>query len=254
MSFDAFEPELARAFKGYDDAAADRFFRLVERAGERLGVEFSGLEHVPDGAAILVMNHAFGWDAMLPMAALRRFHRRRVWVLGEHLWWKLPFLRTLAARVGTVDGTPQNVDELLAAGELVLLLPGGLREALKPSELRYRLLWGTRYGFVRAAIRHKAPLVPVAGIGADEVFELAGDAFARGRKWLRRDFPLPRPAWGLPIVHRRALRYMLGEPVQPTLVPGEDEEKAVRRIRREVRGAIEEMLDEELARRLGVHP
>lgn len=61
------------------------------------------------------------------------------------------------------------------AGELVLVLPGGLCEAVKPHELRYRLLWGHRYGFVRAALRHGAPLVPVASLGADDIIHLVGD-------------------------------------------------------------------------------
>ncbi len=131
-------------------------------------------------------------------------------------------------------------------------LPGGLRESLKPRELRYRLLWGKRFGFVKAALRNRAPLVPLAGIGADEIFDLVGDPFARGRSWLRRDFPLPRPAWGLPLLHPRHLRYVIGDPVYPTLRPDEPEEQGLRRLRREVRGAIEEIIDDELAARAGM--
>ncbi len=64
------------------------------------------------------------------------------------------------------------------------MLPGGLREAVKPSALRYRLLWGDRVGFVRAAIRNQAPVVPLATLGGDEIFDFVGDAYARGRRWL----------------------------------------------------------------------
>src|SRR5581483_5113595 len=116
------------------------------------------------------------------------------------------------------------------------VMPGGLREAMKPRELRYRLLWGGRYGFVRAAARSRAPLVPLACVGGDEVFELVGDAFARGARWLgHRAFPIPRPAYGLPIVHRVPLRFVLGEPVPP---PASDDELSLARARREVEGAL----------------
>lgn len=81
---------------------------------------------------------------------------RPVYSLGEHLWWKFPVLRDLAAAAQTVDGTPQNADRLLARGELVLVLPGGLRESIKPSSLRYRLVWA------------------LADVGADDVFQLVG--------------------------------------------------------------------------------
>ncbi len=249
---DGFDPAQTQPYVGYDPKVADWFWRWTERAVDRLHVEVIGIEKVPQGRALFVMNHAFGWDAMLPMAAIRRATSRRVYALGEHLWWKFPFLRTLSSKVGTVDGTPENADALLGADQLVLVLPGGLRESLKPRELRYRLLWGKRFGFVKAALRNRAPLVPLAGIGADEIFDLVGDPFARGRSWLRRDFPLPRPAWGLPLLHPRHLRYVIGDPVYPTLRPDEPEEQGLRRLRREVRGAIEEIIDDELAARAGM--
>jgi 1-acyl-sn-glycerol-3-phosphate acyltransferase len=246
---DGFDPATTRAFSGYDDAVAERFWQLVARASDRLHVEIDGLARVPAGRALFVMNHAFGWDAMLPIAAIRRATGRRVWALGEHLWWRLPFVRRLAAAAGTVDGTPENVDALLAADELVLVLPGGLREAVKPASLRYRLQWGARHGFVRAALRANAPLVPLAGVGADELFDFEGDAFERGRRWLGIDLPLPRPRYGLPIPHFRRWKYMIGEPIPATPLPGETAENTARRLRREVRGALEELIDDELARR-----
>ncbi len=246
---DAFKPDAPLAFRGYDARVADRFWRGVDRAASRLGVVVEGIEHIPAGRALFVMNHAFGWDAMLPMSAIRKATGRRVWALGEHLWWRLPFLRTLAASVGTVDGTPQNVDALLEAEELVLVLPGGLREAVKPHQLRYRLLWGNRYGFVRAAMRNQAPLIPLAGIGADDLFDFEGDAYARGKRWLGVDLPLPRPSFGLPIPHLRKLKYVIGDPIAPDALRGEAPDATARRLRREVRGALEEIIDEELAAR-----
>src|SRR5437868_4181930 len=128
---------------------------------------------------------------------------RAVFSLGEHLWWKVPGVRRVARAVGIVDGTRANADALLADGQLVLVLPGGLREALKPRELRYRLLWGRRYGFVRTAIRNGAPIVPLASIGADDLFDFVGNAYRRGERWLRRTgIPIPLPARILPIPHR----------------------------------------------------
>lgn len=250
---DGFELRSTDAFVGYDDARAERFWSAVHWASRAVRAAVEGIDRIPPGRALLVMNHAFGWDAMIPMAAIRAVTGRRVWALGEHLWWKIPGLRRAAVAVGTVDGTPANVDRLLAADELVLVLPGGLREAMKPAELRYRLLWGERRGFVRAALRNGAPLVPIAGLGADEIFDLVGDAYARGRRWLGRDFPVPRPAWGLPVPHLRGLRYIVGEPVIPRAIPGEEEEARVQRVRREIRGALEELIAEGLASR-GARP
>jgi 1-acyl-sn-glycerol-3-phosphate acyltransferase len=113
------------------------------------------------------------------------------------------------------------------------------------------LLWGHRYGFVRAALRNQAPLVPIVSLGADELFDLVGNAFARARR-LHLPFPLPRPAHLVPIPHFRTLRFEIGEPVPTTDADeGHDEEHHVRRLRREVEGAIHEIFETELARRAG---
>jgi 1-acyl-sn-glycerol-3-phosphate acyltransferase len=208
------------------------------------------LENLPSGRAVLVANHAFGfWDLALAVARIRAQTSRTVWSLGEHLWWKMPMLRRLAAACGVVDGTPENADALLSADELLLALPGGLREALKPRELRYRLLWGHRYGFVRAALRNNAPLVPLACIGGDDVFDLVGNAFERGRS-LHLGLPLPRPLHGLPIPHWVHVRVCIGEPVEVRGRGDSADERGLRSLRREVEGALHEVFEEELARRV----
>jgi 1-acyl-sn-glycerol-3-phosphate acyltransferase len=252
---DHFDAAHKEAFVGFDEADAERFWARAAAWADRVGATLRGVEHLPPGRALIVANHAFGWDVAFAVALVRRSVGRRVWVLGEHLWWEVPFLRGLAARVGVVDGTAANVDRLLARDELVLVLPGGLREALKPRELRYRLLWGNRYGFIRAALRNGAPLVPLAALGADEWVDWVGDPYDRGRRWLRPlgiHLPLPRPWLGLPWVHRVRPEYVFGEPVTPTAGPGaENDAAALRRLRREVEGALHELIEEELARRSG---
>lgn len=250
---DGFEPSSTRAFQGMSARAAARFYGFVDRLGRRLDVEIEGVERVPEGRALIVANHTFGFDIVFPMAAVHQRTGRVVWSLGEHAWWRWPFLRRLAVNVGTVDGTQENAGALLSRDQLVLVLPGGLRESVKPRELRYRLLWGHRYGFVRAAIEHRAPLVPLAAIGADDLFDLVGDPFARGKRLLGRfAVPLPRPWAGLPIPHRVKLRYVFGEPLWPRATPEQaDDFELVRRTRLEVQGALEELIDNELARRAG---
>ena len=163
-------------------------------------------------------------------------------------------MRRLVAAVGTVDGTPENADRLLSHDEIVLVLPGGLREALKPRELRYRLLWGQRYGFVRAAIRNQAPIIPMASVGADDLFDLVGNAYTRGERWLRRNgVPIPLPSRILPIPHFVQLSFIFGEPILPRAGLDEaDNPAVVHRLRREVEGALHELIESELARRSGI--
>jgi 1-acyl-sn-glycerol-3-phosphate acyltransferase len=254
MAIDHFQPSHRDAFSGFEPKTADRFYRGVEWLSDRLRIEVNGIANVPSGRALLVANHSFGWDIVFAMSAIIRETHRPVWALGEHAWWKFPFLRRLAAAVGTVDGTTENVDRLLSSDELVVVLPGGVREAVKPRELRYRLLWGHRYGFVRAAIRNRAPVVPIAAIGADDLFDFVGNAYRRGERWLRRSgIPIPLPSRIFPIPHMVKLRFVIGEPIEPPAQPSDESDLApLRRFRREIEGALHEMIETELARRVGI--
>jgi 1-acyl-sn-glycerol-3-phosphate acyltransferase len=253
MSIDGFRPDHRDAFVGFVPTTAKRFQSVVSWLSRRLHVEVEGIENLPRGRALIVANHAFGWDVVFAMNAVWQRQHRTIWALGEHVWWKVPFVRELAAEVGTVDGTNANADRLLSRDELVIVLPGGLREAVKPRELRYRLLWGHRYGFVRAAIRNQAPLVPLASIGADDIFDFVGNAYRRGERLLRRTgIPVPLPSRILPIPHLVPLRFVFGEPIAPSATPEQiDDPLVVRRLRREVEGALHEILETELARRAG---
>lgn len=252
---DRFHKAQKDAFHGYVKGTARAFGQRLCDVADRLGITLDGVAHLPAGRALLVANHAFGWDVAFAMALIERRTGRRVWALGEHAWWSVPFVRGAAAAVGVVDGTPENVDRLLDRDELVLVLPGGLREALKPRELRYRLLWGRRYGFVRAAIRNQTPMVPLASLGADEWFDWVGDPYQRGQTWLKPlgiPIPLPRPSMGIPRMHMVRPEYLLGAPVRPPATPeAEHDEEALRRTRREVEGALCELIDAALARRAG---
>jgi 1-acyl-sn-glycerol-3-phosphate acyltransferase len=254
MAIDGFRPAHRGAFVAFRPVAAERFYRAVDSLAQRLGVLVDGIENIPAGRALFVANHAFGWDVVFAMGAIWRDTRRPVWALGEHVWWKVPFVRRIASAIGTVDGTAANLDVLLSRDELVLVLPGGLREAVKPRELRYRLLWGHRYGFVRAAIRNQAPIIPLVSIGADDVFDFAGNAYRRGERWLRRSgIPIPLPAHILPIPHLVRLQFVIGEAIPPPAREKADDETTVRRLRREVEGSLHEIIEAELARRCGIN-
>lgn len=241
------------AMRPLSTGGADHLFAITDWVARRLRITVDGMENIPSGRALLVANHAFGWDIVFAMSAIRAQTGRTVWALGEHVWWKIPLVRRIAASFGTVDGTQENADKLLSRDELLLVMPGGVREALKPRELRYRLLWGHRYGFIRAAIRNRAPIVPIASIGADEVFDLLGNAFLRGNRWLRGSgIPIPLTSRLLPIPHIVPIKFVVGEPIPPPAASSGSSEVLVKRLRREVEGALHELFEQELARRVGI--
>ena len=90
-------------------------------------------------------------------------------------------------------------------------------------------------------------------IGADDLFDFVGNAYRRGERLLRRTgIPIPLPSRILPIPHLVPLRFVFGEPIAPPAPEAANDEDVVRRFRREVEGALHELIETELARRVGI--
>jgi len=134
-------------------------------------VETHGIQQVPPGRVLLIANHAgqFAYDgAMLGMSMLLAAEPPRVCRgMGEYFLWKVPWLGTTAARMGTMVGTPENCVAVLEDGGCVMAFPEGARGANKPFRKRYQLQrFGT--GFMRLALETDTPIVPVGIVGSEE--------------------------------------------------------------------------------------
>jgi len=175
----------------------DRYFR----------VESHGIENVPtDGPAILVANHGGVLPvdaAMLCFDVLRKLEPPRIpRAVADHFVPRLPVVSRLFARCGAVSGTRSNVAHLLQRGELVVIFPEGVTGPAKRFRDRYRIqAW--RVGFAELAIRHHAPVVPVAIVGSEESWPLAAKL---GMRWFGAPY-LPIPAWPLPLPTHYFIHY-----------------------------------------------
>jgi 1-acyl-sn-glycerol-3-phosphate acyltransferase len=136
--------------------------------------EAEGLENVPaSGGALLVSNHsgALPPDAAMIAKAIKEEHPhpRPVNITVEHFFKGYPGFSMLIPKIGCVAAHPANVQRLLYdEGELVLVFPEGRKGTEKLYKDRYRLRRFGRGGFVEAAMRARAPIVPVCVVGAEE--------------------------------------------------------------------------------------
>jgi len=137
-----------------------------------------GIENVPEkGRVLLVGNHTLFGVLDVPVMIYELATKRGVFprALGDHLHFRVPLWRDLLATYGVVDGTRENCAALMRADEPVLVFPGGGREVAKRKGEKYQLIWKTRIGFARLAIRHRCPIVPFAAVGAEEAFDILLD-------------------------------------------------------------------------------
>ena len=79
-----------------------------------------------------------------------------------------------------------DAHRLLAAGELTAVFPEGYKGLGKHFKDRYKLQRFGRGGFVAAALRAKAPIVPCSIVGSEEIYPMIADV-----KLLARLFGLP---------------------------------------------------------------
>jgi 1-acyl-sn-glycerol-3-phosphate acyltransferase len=152
----------------------------------------TGLENIPaEGPVLLVGNHSGGTliaDTFVfaqsfydHFGADRRFHQ-----LAHDLVFKLVGPRTLIQRYGTVPASPQNMKAALDRDSALLVYPGGDEETYRPSWESDQIDFAHRTGFVRLALEHRVPIVPVVAIGGQETALFLG----RGRRlarWLHLD-------------------------------------------------------------------
>ena len=178
--------------------------------------------------------------------------------LGDHNHFAVPVWRDLLTRLGVVRGTRENCGRLFAAGEAVLVFPGGGREVFKHKGEKYALVWKERVGFARLAIQYGVPIVPFASVGVEDMFEIVLDADdvlsspighllrALGiteRPWFRHGEILPPVArgtgpGGLPRIERQY--FLFDAPIRTDRVRGRhDDPEVCFALRTQVRSAVE---------------
>jgi 1-acyl-sn-glycerol-3-phosphate acyltransferase len=173
---------------GFDEQFAEAVFPLFEFLyGVWWRVEVEGVRNVPaHGRALLVANHAgslFPFDAAMMTMAIMKEHPLPRWPRFMVLDWAfvLPFASSFMRRCGGVPASPSNAIRLLEQNELVMAFPEGIKGTGKPFAERYRVQRFGRGGFVEIALRAQAPIVPVAVVGAEEIYPKIGESRALAR-------------------------------------------------------------------------
>ena len=145
-----------------------------------------GLERIPKrGSVLLVGNHSGGNmtpDTLVFTLAFATYFgvERRFFQLAHNLVLLMPWLRMLR-RYGTVAASPQNAAKALSTDSALLVYPGGDWEVHRPSWEAGRVDFAGRKGFIRLALDHDVPIVPVVSAGGQEtaLFLSRGDRLAR---------------------------------------------------------------------------
>lgn len=178
---------------GFDPHLNDAIFLPLLRVlfNSWFRVEVSGIENLPrDGAALVVANHAgvLPFDGLMTAVAVHDKHptHRDLRLLAADMVFDMPMLGQAARKAGHTMACTADAHRLLAAGELTAVFPEGYKGLGKHFKDRYKLQRFGRGGFVGAALRTKAPIVPCSIVGSEEIYPMIADV-----KLLARLFGLP---------------------------------------------------------------
>ncbi len=139
---------------------------------------FFGLDNIdPDKPSLFVANHTL-YALDMPLLCAEIYRRKGILVRGlaDQAQLAVPLWRNLVVRAGGVNGSRENCEALMDAGEHVLVFPGGGREVMKRKGEAYDLIWKQRTGFARLAVKHGYPIIPSAAIGGETIFHILVDA------------------------------------------------------------------------------
>ena len=156
--------------------------RLLSRFYFRADVR--GLENVPaTGPVLLVGNHSGGTMIADTFVFAQAFYdhfgpERDFHQLAHDLLFKVPGVRALVQRYGTIPASPANMKLALDRDAALLVYPGGDHETYRPSWESSEIGFDGRTGFVELALEHDVPVVPVVAIGGQET----GLFLGRGRR------------------------------------------------------------------------
>ena len=218
-------------------------------------IETKGLEHLPaQGRAVLVGNHRGfqPWDAVMVLHIIHGHTGRVPRFLVHPGLLKFPPIAKFIARLGGVLACRENAARLLEADEFLGILPEGVEGAFSVYRNAYKLGSFGRDDFVKFALRHRAPIVPFVIVGSADALPM----FARikSRWWTRHmqwpyipiSLPAPLPSkWHIEFLP--PLRVHQSHPPEAAA-----DRSVVAAISLDVRGRMQQAIDEILSRRRSI--
>ncbi|WP_341926289.1 1-acyl-sn-glycerol-3-phosphate acyltransferase [Nocardioides psychrotolerans] len=248
---------------GFDQEVTQRFFMAALRpiAEKWFRIEVRGIDNIPaDGGALVVSNHSgtIPVDGLMTMVSIHDHTGRFLRPLGADLVFSMPLVSSLARKGGATLACSEDAERMLRGGELVGVWPEGFKGIGKPYADRYKLQRFGRGGFVSAALRTGVPIVPLAVVGAEEIYPLVGNIPGLARILgvpyipITPFFPLLGPLGLVPLPSKWLLEF--GEPIRTDDYDGaaSDDPMLVFNVTDQVRETIQQTLYSLLMQRQSV--
>lgn len=216
--------------------------------------EVEGLEHLATGRPGLIVGYhgrPVAHDLCMLSVTMHRQLGYMPHAIVHAAFGRSRGLAYVADQLGFVTGDDASLRAALDRGEHVIVTPGGTREGCRSRHQRYQVSWGPRTGYLKLALRHDLPIIPVAASGVDDAYVGLNDGYVWGK---RMRIPAKLPLWlgvgvgglwpmALPFPVK--IRQRIGPPI--ALTPpreGEDAERVLAGHHERVTNTVQAMLDD----------
>lgn len=158
------------------------YWRMFQRY-HRYSIE--GLDKLDNSRAMLIAGY-HGRPLAFDMCMFTVAYYDRFGVLPHGIVHRglenFPPLKAFTDSLGFMTDDGPEIRAAVAAGERIVVTPGGGQEGCRSFQHRYKVAWQGRLGYVRLAAKYALPIVPVAGSGSDDTYIGLNNAEELGRR------------------------------------------------------------------------
>jgi len=171
--------------------------------------------------------------------------------LGSSVFHNAPLVRDLAMWSGTRHVDRHAFERTLKEGHSAVMIPGGVAELrLSQSQSKVIELNGKHRGFVKMALRHGTPIVPVYSFGETLTFDAINVPFFSwfAFRFLKMPFPYFIGIGGfLQLPRRKPITVVVGAPIPVEKDENPSEERVIE-LHRKYYQELEKLLEEHKAK------
>ena len=213
--------------------------------------KYFGLENLSnDKPALYVSNHTLLGLTDGPLYIPKLYRKKGIYLrpLVDKMQTEIPLWRNFMDHGGGVVASKKNCEKLMKQKQHILVFPGGTNEAWKNHDEAYKLIWKERYGFVKIAIENGYPIIPIAGLGGDELYDIIFDKHdvmdSIIGKWIRKNKiankylkggenipPLVSGLGGTLLPKPKRIYYKFGEPIDTKEFKGNTSKEVMKVLR-----------------------
>ena len=139
---------------------------------------------------------AFSWNHFLTMTDccgfLSKIYTGPRRDLVASILFYIPGLRELCLFLGCVDASASTAVYNISKGRSIFIYVGGEKEQLMTEPWKHKIYLSSRKGFIKLALQHGIPLVPMYCFGENECYSEI-NLFFSFRKWLQNKFKIVVP-------------------------------------------------------------